>query len=437
MKNNDKIINIKFYNLSIVILAILAIIMGLIPSRITAFVFLGAVVFSAFKEPTLAYAGWVMGYAFFSILTDATGILGYFLLTPLILQGVIIQIFKGGKFTIPVPLVVFSISIIIVASFSWLFSRAPQENIMAFAMLLTAIFTMISMVNTIRNYKGAFGAINQAYVFTAIAIFFVTVLSGDFLQVARLNIGDNIRRVANVTTPAIIMLYIEIIFLSKKDKKSIFNNRFPIWLVIFLFLLCLIVLLATASRGAYLGLIVSGFCVFLGNLVLLKAKSKPIKKIILYPLGIGGVWWAIRFVQGSAAGRYMSSFRVSSFGDNARWLIWMGGFVQMKGHEFIIGAGPNSFRQLALLSGYDYNPHSVWFDTFITLGLIGFSIFIIFTLFLLTKSINKRNLYSFGILSLSIGLYSTHGNLTGSMDFWALLALCYGGIIIDELNYKT
>ena len=144
------------------------------------------------------------------------------------------------------------------------------------------------------------------------------------------------------------------------------------------------------------------------------------------------VVWAIGFVGENIAGRYLERARLSSFAGNVRWDIWTSAISQMKPYEYLIGAGPNVFRDLALRGGYNFYAHSVFVDTFVTLGLLGIVTLIAFILSCLFSAMSRRNSYAFSVTILSVFLYITHGSITGSLDFWTLLGLAYSSLSLRK-----
>lgn len=434
----DKVIKIKAslkncYWMTI-ILMILLVIVTIYPSRMYAILYIGVALIFTFKQPVMGLVGWIMGYPYFNIFTDATGVLGYFVLSPLVVLAFLSHILKKNQIQIPVKIMVFGMIMILTAATSLLFSGSRNNSIISFGMLLMAVFILIVIINIVKANPENFFVLNEAYIFAVIAIFLSTLMTDGLFGVGRLSLGESIRRVANVTSPAIIILYIELFLRLSKNEKTILNRKRPLWMILILFLISIIVLLSTVSRGALMAVVITGFFVFVFNTFLNKTKGNPIRRIPLYALGTALILWAIRFVEQNIAGNYLSRARVSNFGGNLRWDIWKGAIEQMEPYEYIIGAGPNVFRELALLSGYDFYAHSVLIDTFVTLGIVGLIALCTFIAGLLIKSIKRRNIYSFGMTVLLIWLYSTHGNLTGSLDFWTLLSLAYVPIMSKKID---
>jgi hypothetical protein len=338
--------------------------------------------------------------------------------------------------SIPVKVMIFILLLITNAALSLLFTSSPETSIISFGMLLMAVFIIIVLINVIKSNPKNLGIINQAYVAAVIAIFISTLLTDNLFGAGRLSIGESIRRVANVTSPALIILFIDIIMRVSKNKNTLLNTRMPILLTILLFFVSVVILVSTVSRGAIMAVVISGFLVLFFNTVLNKNKGNPLSRISIYMVGFSLVVWAIGFVENNIAGKYLSRMHISNFGGNLRWHIWQGAIEQMDSYEYFIGAGPNVFRELAILSGYDYYAHSVFVDTFVTLGIIGLLLLSTFIISILLKTIKNRNIYSFGMIVLVTWLYATHGNLTGSLDFWTLLGITFASLSIQDLSIR-
>lgn len=434
----DKVIKIKAglkncHWMTIILMSLLVIV-TIYPSRMYVILYIGVALIFTFKQPVMGLVGWIMGYPYFNIFTDATGILGYFILSPLVVLAFLSHILKKNQIQIPVKIIVFGMIMTVTAATSLLFSGSRNSSIISFGMLLMAVFILIVIINIVKANPENFFVLNEAYIFAVIAIFLSTLMTDGLFGVGRLSLGESIRRVANVTSPAIIILYIELLLRLSKNEKTILNRKRPLWMIIVLFLISIIVLLSTVSRGALMAVVITGFFVFIFNTFLNKAKGNPIGRIPLYALGTALILWAIRFVEQNIAGAYLSRARVSNFGGNLRWDIWKGAIEQMAPYEYIIGAGPNVFRELALLSGFDFYAHSVFIDTFVTLGILGLLALSLFIVSIFLKSIKNKNMYSFGMIVLLLWLYSTHGNLTGSLDFWTLLGMVYVSLSIKEIR---
>lgn len=405
------------------VLAVLLVIVAVSLSKVFAAVFiLTALVFS-FKHPAMGLVGWIMGYPYFSVLTDSTGVLGYFVLSPLVGSALFSLIARKISIHVSAQMALSGLALAGVASLSLVLSRNPQTGLVALGMLIVALFIVVVVVAVVKQYPESLPIMNEAYVLAVVSVFLSTLLTDSLFGVGRLSLGDSIRRIANVTSPALIFLYLELILRPMKREIELFSRRRPTLVVLILLGLSVVVLLSTVSRGALMAVVATALLTLVYVALFIRPRLNPVKALVTYAAGSSIVIWAIGFVRANMSGNYLARIRVSSFGDNVRWDIWRKTIEQMNAYEYLIGVGPGKFRELALLGGYDHYAHSVFIDTFVSLGIIGLVLLSGFLVALLFSSVRKKDIYAFAVTVLMIWLYSTHGNLTGSLDFWTLSAL--------------
>jgi hypothetical protein len=422
-------------NLFLIGMVILLVLLSIYPNLFFSILYIGFVVFLSIKFPVIGLSGWIMGYPFFNIFTSATGILGYIILSPLILFTYLSIVLKKANLRVPLFIAIFIILFIFNAIIALLFTSQPEQSLISFLMVLFALFILVVVINVVGHNKENLNILNNAYVYAVFAIIISTLITGNFFGVGRLNIGESIRRIANVASPAFIVLFTELI-LRITNKKSAFNNNLrPFWFSSIIFVLLLITLFSTVSRGALLAVIITSFSIFLFIIIFYKSVVLHFTLLPYILLALTASVLAFNFVQDNVAGNYLSRLSVGNLGENLRWEIWLSGINQMKEYEYIIGAGPNVFRRLAILGGYDYYAHSVFIDTFVTFGLLGLILLSLLLLSIFIKAIKNKNIYSFGFIVLAFWLYITHGNLTGSLDFWTLLGLSYASFYNSDNGY--
>ena len=95
---------------------------------------------------------------------------------------------------------------------------------------------------------------------------------------------------------------------------------------------------------------------------------------------------------------------------------------QLEGFQWLMGAGLGNFRVLSPTNSY---AHSVYVDTFVTLGIIGLIILLGFMIATTINLIKKRDVLGLGLMVFLAVSFSTHGSLSNKY-FWLILALCYG-----------
>lgn len=427
LNTNNRVLNIKFCNLMSSILVGLIVLIYTIPSTYTVLLFLAVLSVAILKEPVIAYFGWIIAYGFFHTITSATDIIAYLILSPILLYGVIIQIVQSKKICIPNTVIFLSTLILIAGGCSLLFSRDIINSLPGFGMLIMSIFIMISIIATIRSDPKALGIINQAYIGGCIAALISICLIDGIYGIGRLALGEHVRKLANIATPAIIILFNELILISSKKRGTILNNRFSRPTIIVLLIISTLLLLGTVSRGAYLAAAISLLVIFLSNFFWSQQHSlSKTKMIFILAATIPFIVWGINFVTDNISGNYMQRVSIDRWADNARLEIWESALIQLSGQEYFWGTGFGSFRELARMSGIDHYAHSVFIDSLISMGILGFTLIITLLIFFMVNCVKKKNSYALGLLIMTILLYLTHGNVSGSMDFWALLGIIYG-----------
>ena len=420
----------------LICLMIMLVLVTMYPARVVVFIFIGLAAIFTIKYPVMGLVGWIMGYPYFNIFTQATGIVGYLALSPLVFISFIMLAFKKKKISMNIKFIFYCCIMITNGLFSLLLARNPVQNYLSLGMLLMGFFIIITIFNIVKENQTSFYILNQAYILAVVSIFISNLLTGNLFGVGRLSIGNSIRRVANIASPSVIILFLELLIRTSKKSKSIINYKLPFWAIVFLFTLSSLVLLSTVSRGAYIAVALTSILMFIFNSIYTKDRTNPVKKVPMYIIGFSLIMWSLKFVENNIAGRYLARARISNFSGNLRWRIWEAAISQMKSHEYIIGAGPNIFRKLAILGGYDYYAHSVFVDTFVTLGTIGILSLLMIIINVFSLAIRRKNPYTFSMIILLVFLYVTHGNLTGSLDFWTLLGMAYASLNIKQLSYS-
>ena len=143
------------------------------------------------------------------------------------------------------------------------------------------------------------------------------------------------------------------------------------------------------------------------------------------PLSLLLVWE--RFSESDAALRLAQRLEDASSGADGgiRFEIWQSALSQMTNVQWVFGAGPASFRDLAWRSGYDYYSHSVYVDVLVSTGLLGALSLGILLLVSAVAIGRRREALGAGLLILLVFGFATHGS-AGSPHFWLIVGLLRG-----------
>jgi hypothetical protein len=398
--------------------------------------FFVVLVISAIKEPVLAYVGWIMGYANFQYITNVTGIVAYYLLVPIIGFGVIVSLLRGGKHKIPPKIFLFSLGFFVIASITLLNTRDISNGSLSFFMFLVCLFILNAVIAATGENMKVLGVINQGIVLAALAAFISVAFTEGLFNSGRIGLGDNIRKLANIASPAVMILIAELILINGKKKMSILNDRFSKLTVIVFLIITIFTLIATVSRGAYLAVGLSVLVLFASYFITGKNGSTNKAKVILISILLVPILWLVIDVVGNyVSGNYLK--RATVWTNNSRFDIWEAAYHQLDPFQKIIGAGFDSFRALANLTGIDHYAHSVYIDAYFTFGIAGIALLFMLIFHTVKLAIRKKSSFALAMTTLTVFLYATHGNISGSMDFWFLLALSYCSCAVSHMNDRS
>ncbi|MCZ0702996.1 O-antigen ligase [Natronobacillus azotifigens] len=252
----------------------------------------------------------------------------------------------------------------------------------------------------------------------------------------RLSVAGNVRAMSNIVGYSLFTMLISLIYrnyiLSSYSYLSFPFTRGNRMIHIFLISIFAILLIMTGSRGVILAIVIS-FGVMLFFSMLWKGKIRRINKgylifsflmiIIAISLLVSSLPTETELFERLRPSA--SLYTGDSYFGNIRWLIWETTIREMNGMQWFFGAGLAQFRNLAIKGGFDYYAHSVFVDTFVSLGFIGFSILFLFLLRISYVVIKNRNILTLGLLSYLIISFFTHGMLLNSF-FWVNLAIVCG-----------
>lgn len=300
-----------------------------------------------------------------------------------------------------------------------------------FAMVFLISQIIIKDINTF--YYLANGLIGAALIAT-ISSYFLSEQD----SIRRLALGDSIRQLANIIGAGILLLFI-LYF----DKRNTYNSSFlPLnklkWLILIFLLFGLIF---TMSRGVILALMVSTI-IFFGHILYrnrLKIKSIVMKILLVFLVLFLLKIYGSHYISHLGLNVDLLSERFSDEsvqgGTSSRNAIWLAGISGLEGLNILFGSGLSSFRMLALKKGYDYYSHSVFVDTFVTVGILG-SVFYFYFLFYQCYYTIKFKSFSIASILIFVFLsYLTHGTIK-SMGFWILISICVG-LIEFKMRHKA
>ncbi|MCC5873595.1 MAG: O-antigen ligase family protein [Gammaproteobacteria bacterium] len=137
--------------------------------------------------------------------------------------------------------------------------------------------------------------------------------------------------------------------------------------------------------------------------------------ICVLNLGLSSGWISVRIFE-----RLRSIF---SGGDGGiRFDIWRSGLDGMLPYQFVLGAGPGSFQELARSRGMDYYAHSVFVDLFVSYGVFGVLYGLAIVGFFIFSALRSTSVAPIMIATFTVLAFVTHGTTT-SANFWAGLML--------------
>lgn len=211
-----------------------------------------------------------------------------------------------------------------------------------------------------------------------------------------------------------IFFNIYLVFKNIIDKKRI---RVILYTCTFLILILAIVL--SGSRGAMLGLLI-GIVVFIFS----NTTSRKIRRsFVLFGLLAGGVlFYFFRSEIIQYLSRFSNTTLNSSFASNERWVIWRS-FLENIDKYFLLGTDRATMLSLNTQTSHS-TPHNIYLAILVRYGFVGFVLFLLGLrkLFMGKKTMNKNTPYIFKI---QYGLLRS-----------LFIATVIGGFFIDALNIR-
>ncbi|WP_271400418.1 O-antigen ligase family protein [Salinicoccus roseus] len=381
------------------------------------------ILFSAMKSPILGISLWIITLPLGTFADDSI----YHLNLGFLNIGLFIKLFFIKRARVKGALIFFAFSFILTMFLSILINDSFIISnyfltINSFGMFfLTTIFLI--------NYKDKNIIDYIVLSFTIAAITMVVFIFRDFnsmIMYDRLAFGGNVRKLANALGLPILLLSAYIINNNKANIKILNKRIASILLIIFTTLLVL-----SASRGVIFSVSIAIIIYFLLSL----NSKRLLKNTFLYALP--GTVILLMVFQNIDFGFQFQLDRILELTSNNRSLIWSSTIKEFfNSNLFIIlfGSGFGNFRLIAMDAyGVNTYAHSVFFDTLVSLGIVGFVILISFFILMVTKCIKTGNKLAFMILIYTILSFATHGQVHNVL-FWLNVAIIYSLTNMNNLQ---
>ena len=201
-------------------------------------------------------------------------------------------------------------------------------------------------------------------------------------------------------------------------------------------LLFALFLITTVSRGAILAVALSASGMIAIKLFSVKNKKESLKKGLYSLPFIGFFIFAVNLIEQHITDGHLGRRLNLEMFDNIRFEIWGAALGQLNSMEWLIGIGPDSFRQLAMHGGYDYYAHSVFVDMLVSFGIPGLLLLTGLLLLCLANHILNKNILALGTTAYLLISFSTHGSLN-SKFFWLTFAIVYGSFYLDSIDFHN
>lgn len=368
-------------------------------------------------NPSLGIYSWIIFLPYEIYFVQYYNFSPFLGLTPALLLGYIIYAsFKKFSYSVKINSILFICLFFISSLIAWIFNLEPEmyRNIVSLALLL-AVFAVISWEIELKP--------NSFWLFS-LAIVIASLLSLIGVGVSgwgwRIDLAGNVRVISNLYGINMILLAGSIML--KQNSKYLIPFKNFKTVAIALFLLNGVLLFLTVSRGVVISVLVSITAMYLACWFYKKSGIGFNKRyfiwIIVSAFSIGAI--GINYFE-RIGGQMITRLMLSPFED-VRFSIWNQTINRLDGFEWFFGAGLGKFKDLSPISAH---AHSVYIDTFVSLGFLGLIILSGFILLTLVKVIKKRDILGLGLTMFLILSFSTHGSLSNKY-FWLVFALCYG-----------
>ncbi|MDQ2085661.1 hypothetical protein RBH29_04335 [Herbivorax sp. ANBcel31] len=294
------------------------------------------------------------------------------------------------------------------------FLVGKDTNFVYYGWFLISI-ALFFVAKTYFKYDGSKLAIFSFYMcaFLLIGIVFTSISFEQALAQGRLSVFGNIRVLANALVIPLLFETHDLITNKNKSKSLLYKRSKSL-----VFLVLLIVLLMTVSRGAI-------FAYLFGSLIIvLKSKQKRILKIYLI---LAALYVSIFILEEQGVINILRLFnlsRLQTLGNRDHiWGYYLSELFSQDLLGILFGFGPGELYRVSggVMSRGAY-AHSVPLDFLFTYGIIGATIFSIIMCKLMKRIIKSKNTLAISVFLTTIVLYFTHGTVI-SREFYILTAL--------------
>lgn len=411
------------------------------------------------QSETLAYgyAGIILVY---SVINFDLGLMAYLMITPL--TGALeISVFLSIAYSV-IPCIIYSIKVlngkeklykssfgvylILLSVLSLIAMLATKyfEYFHVLALLILVFSIAYIIVQRIMDNKENVYLIANSFIISGLSATIIPYLHSE-MKFGRLALGDSIRQLSNSVGMALILLLVLYFFqkqfinssIVKLQSKIVKRLRVPISIIL------VIGLTATMSRGVIFALGL-GFVLLLGSYIYKNIKKRNLKPVLF----VVALFFFIGFVFVNYGVLFLSDIGIESEkligrlsdtaiedGTGIRQQIWKAGFAGLEGWQVLYGHGISSFKMLASQNGYDYYAHSVFVDTLVTTGFLGFSVLMLLLIKIAYKIIHSSDYTLLALFVFLIFGYITHGTIF-STQFWFLLSVIYGLSFSNHPNIR-
>lgn len=286
---------------------------------------------------------------------------------------------------------------------------------------ITYIAFFLSLSQWLKRHRDLDTLLFYGFFFIVIACSIFYYYIGANVLPGRLDVYGSTRQIANYAGIAAVIFSC----LSYEEARRSYKS-----LCIYAFVVLLLVILITQSRGVLVGVMASFFSIFAFSF--LKMKKSYLHSLSRFALSTGALLFIpifFVFMLEFDHERLMSRLLTSDeYVSNARWEIWWWGLRSLDGWQYFFGSGPNSFDNVIYFGTggvFDMYAHSVYVDTYFSGGVISVIGLLMILLSTAVHSFKKGSLIAFSLVVYSVASYLFHGTATRP-DLWLLLSLAVG-----------
>lgn len=409
-------------------------ILGLFPTQEMVFVVWGSLIFFSLLKPAYGIVGWVMLLPLEQYVTQQTGVSPFIGHTLILLAGVLWDGFRIKKFRIKIEkskATLWGAGLLLIPAA--LAGYNAMDNIRGLISVGLLVCIFLAVVYHIGQKQ--LPVIILSLVGSSLLGLLISIIG--FENTWRITIDGNVRVLSNAI--GLSMVFAFAVLLGDRvterlpeDSGKKLKTLAAVGTVFFG-----LILITTVSRGAILAVGLSAFSMIFLKFISVKNKKESIKKG-LYSIPVIGIFIvAVNFIERHFTSGHLARRLNLEMFDNIRFEIWGAALNQLSPLQWLIGTGPDNFRQLANQGGYDYYAHSVFVDTLVSFGVIGLGLLALVLAVCLLNHILHKNILAVGTTVYLFLSFATHGSLN-SKFFWLTLAVVYGSFYLDktDLHHK-